>query len=59
MIKIPTVFIVGAGASKPYGFPIGRELVTLICNNLINDQSRYFKQLNNNFTLWSLPQPST
>ena len=45
MIKIPTVFIVGAGASKPYGFPIGRELVTLICNNLINDQSRYFKQL--------------
>jgi len=26
MIRIPTVFIVGAGGSKPYGFPIGREL---------------------------------
>jgi hypothetical protein len=27
MIRKPTVFILGAGASEPYGFPIGRELV--------------------------------
>lgn len=27
MIEIPTVLILGAGASKPYGFPLGKELV--------------------------------
>ncbi len=26
MIRLPTVFVIGAGASKPYGFPLGPEL---------------------------------
>ena len=31
MIKTPTVFILGAGASMPYGFPSGAELAAHIC----------------------------
>ena len=31
MITIPTVVVLGAGASYPYGFPLGRELRNLIC----------------------------
>ena len=27
------VFIIGAGAGKPYGFPLGEELYQFICNN--------------------------
>jgi len=34
MITEPTVFILGAGASKPYGFPTGKELRSNICRNL-------------------------
>lgn len=30
MINIPTVFILGAGSSKPYGYPTGAELRRLI-----------------------------
>ena len=26
MIKTPTVFVLGAGASQPFGFPLGFEL---------------------------------
>jgi hypothetical protein len=33
MIETPTVFILGAGASKPYHYPTGAELRDLICNN--------------------------
>lgn len=33
MIKENTVFIIGAGASKPYGYPTGAELKDLINNN--------------------------
>ena len=32
MIQTPTLFVLGAGASKPYGLPLGSELRTLICN---------------------------
>lgn len=35
MIKEPTVFVLGAGASQPYGFPSGKELVEEICRGLI------------------------
>ena len=45
MIKIPTVFILGAGASKPYGYPSGNELIQLICDNLMTDHKPQFKQL--------------
>ena len=34
MIKKPTVIILGAGASKPYGFPSGREILYDIQENL-------------------------
>jgi len=36
MIKEPTVFVLGAGASKPYGFPLAAELTTLICSWIIS-----------------------
>lgn len=32
MIKNKTVFVLGAGASMPYGFPSGQRLVDKICN---------------------------
>ncbi len=32
MIKEPTVLILGAGASKPYGYPTGKELVDFVIN---------------------------
>jgi len=35
MIKTPTLFILGAGASKPYGYLTGAELRADIINNLI------------------------
>ena len=37
MIKEKTVYILGAGASKPYGYPTGKELTNYIRNKLIND----------------------
>jgi hypothetical protein len=40
MITEPTLFILGAGASKPYGFPIGAELRAEIINNFYNDLDR-------------------
>lgn len=39
MSREPTVLVLGAGASAPYGFPVGRELVLQI-----------FKELNGAFT---------
>ncbi|MFH1081655.1 MAG: hypothetical protein V1766_15575 [Pseudomonadota bacterium] len=35
MIDVPTLFILGAGASKPYGYPLGTELRTEIINNFL------------------------
>jgi hypothetical protein len=32
MISIPTVLVLGAGASLPYGFPTAKELEELICD---------------------------
>jgi hypothetical protein len=45
MIKIPTVFVLGAGASRPYGYPLGSELKKTICDQLSNDESGLFKKL--------------
>ena len=36
MIPKPTVFILGAGASVPYGFPTGSQLTKNICKNVWN-----------------------
>lgn len=33
MIRSPTLFVLGAGASQPYGFPLGSELRHLICES--------------------------
>lgn len=37
MIRARTVFVLGAGASKPYGFPVGAELVDHICNEILSN----------------------
>ena len=34
MIETPTVLVLGAGASMPFGFPSGKRLVALICDLL-------------------------
>lgn len=34
MIRKPTTLVLGAGASHTYGFPLGKGLVTMICNEL-------------------------
>jgi hypothetical protein len=38
MISVPTVLILGAGASQPYGFPIGRDLLNQICVTPLHDE---------------------
>jgi hypothetical protein len=35
MISERTVFVLGAGASQPYGFPLASELHDLICSNTV------------------------
>ena len=37
MIETPTVLILGAGASMPFGFPSGRQLLQTICVRLKNE----------------------
>lgn len=41
MIHEPTVFILGAGASCPYGYPSGRELRREICTHFYEDYDRF------------------
>lgn len=36
MITKPTVFVLGAGASVPYGFPTGADLAHLVCVDIQN-----------------------
>ena len=38
MFRNKTVFVLGAGASKPYGYPIGRELIDDIIDNIERDK---------------------
>lgn len=49
MIQTRTTLILGAGSSKPYGFPSGRELRDQICSGLADETSPAFVQLINNF----------
>lgn len=37
MITIPTVLILGAGASRPFGFPTGKELRRNICKGILDE----------------------
>ncbi len=41
MINYNTVLILGAGASAPYGFPCGRHLIDVICEDLNNLHSKF------------------
>jgi len=50
MISKKTVFILGAGAHIPYGFPSGRNLIDDVVNQLI------YAQRDDAFTLNTLPQ---
>lgn len=46
MIRSPTVLVLGAGASKPYGYPLGSELVDRIVS--LTGQQGGFSQLFDN-----------
>lgn len=39
MITKPTVLVLGAGASKPYDFPVGQDLLDAVIRNLISIDS--------------------
>lgn len=45
MISKPTILILGAGASKPYGFPTGPELKQIILENLTSNNPQWFEAL--------------
>lgn len=45
MITTPTVLVLGAGASMPFGFPSGRSLLTEICTGLQTQNSDLSQQL--------------
>ncbi len=45
MIEVPTVLILGAGASNPYGFPLGWDLLKKMCEVLADERQRLFQQL--------------
>jgi hypothetical protein len=42
MIKEKTVFILGAGASCPYGYPDGQKLGEEICSSFVSDGINYY-----------------
>ena len=46
MITKQTIFILGAGASNPYKYPLGIELVKIICGNLENAPSKESEKSN-------------
>lgn len=45
MIKTPTVLILGAGASKPYGFPLGEKLKVDMCKELTDQGQPLFTRM--------------
>lgn len=49
MITEPTVLVLGAGASYPYGFPTANELKTLICEAFLNPATVASRLLGSNF----------
>jgi len=46
VIEVPTVFVLGAGASAPYKFPTGRSLLLRIGTDLSSPRSDLYGQLN-------------
>ena len=49
MIKRPTAFVLGAGASRPYGFPTARELLTGVRKSLATEQTFRVRLLDSDF----------
>lgn len=45
MISEDTVFVLGAGASAPYGYPIGSELRDDVCLNFMKDMKSLLQDL--------------
>jgi len=43
MVDLETVLVLGAGASKDFGFPTGKELVRQICDQLSNQENKEFE----------------
>jgi len=41
LLAVDTVFVLGAGASKPFGFPTGAELRTRLCTELVLGHGLY------------------
>lgn len=41
MITKPTLLVLGAGASKPYGFPVARELKSDICDKISEEDDMW------------------
>lgn len=41
MISTPTLFVLGAGASKDYRLPLGTELAQIIINQIASDNNRH------------------
>jgi hypothetical protein len=39
LLNIPTVLVLGAGASVPFGFPTGRQLSELLCKDLMAERA--------------------
>lgn len=45
MIKRPTVFVLGAGASQPYGFPLGSTLSEQVQRAILDERSMFAQDL--------------
>src|SRR5687768_9260193 len=45
MIRRPTVLVLGAGASQPYGFPSGAGLATEVARNLASLRGRFVRDI--------------
>ena len=45
MITEPTVLILGAGASAPFGFPVGRQMLIQICEHLRDSNTDLSQQM--------------
>jgi len=60
MINTPTVFILGAGASKPYGFPLASELRKyIISDNFRRNYAGYFTRSEKQQNSERLPTPES
>ena len=57
MIKLPTVFILGAGASAPYGYPTGNELLEKVLE--LKDEPDFLEKFDEAFPPTSFGSPNS